>query len=383
MTKPPKRRRDANANSSQVPNEQEPPKKRKKNTIKLPKYQDENVGPSRLMPAKTFNTDREFTGTLSVKVGDGGASKRGVDTTKSGGDATTNVKATGAKKRGADSAISNKRGSKRTKISRTGHIEKNGSVTETAVPVIENKTSTANTTNNNTKSFTLFPLLPPELPYQIWEHASLTPRLIRWGRQAPPGIYHANQESRHIALKHTAKPIKRPLYRHLDYCFYFTGTRDILYHLTPLPTAEAIRQERRRFCPLTTSGVRRLAIPLDDAFRAARNDLTVGFLGGPTVPDNLWKKIDKLFPELEELIVLLFPHPKRGDEIGDFRVVDYLAVRATETLGVLTVQQYGFMGVVREAWEKRVVLGKKVVGKLTFVKKLSEPGVHCTEVLDA
>ncbi|CAG8957141.1 hypothetical protein HYFRA_00009342 [Hymenoscyphus fraxineus] len=380
MTKPQKRRRDTdtNAHGLQVPTEQEPsPKKRKRNTIKLPKYQDDNLGPSRAMPAKTFNTGREFTGTLSAKGdGGGGARKRGVDTTKSG----ANVNATGAKKRGADSTITTKRGAKRTKISRTGYIEKNGSVTET-IPVIQNKTSP--TTTTPTHSFPLFPLLPPELRLSIWEFASLTPRLVRWGRQAPPGIYHANRESRRIALKHTSHLIKRPLYRHLDYCFYFTGTRDILYHLTPLPTAAAMQQERRRFTPLTTSGVRRLAIPLDDAFKAAHNTLTTGILGGPTVPDNLWKKIDKLFPELEELIVLLFPHPKRGDAIADFRVVDYLGVRTTGVLGVVTGQQFGMMRVVREAWEERVVVGKKVVGKLTFVKKLGGPGVHCAEVLEA
>lgn len=189
----------------------------------------------------------------------------------------------------------------------------------------------------------------------IWKYAAQTPRLVRWGREIP-AIFHVNYESRGRALWEN-KRIELYLNKQLNNGIYINPERDILYRPTPLPTHQAYRAEQKRFLPLFKSGVKRLALPLDDCFRAARISTTTrvwnsgpngGFLQ-QTDPDNLWKKVVRLFPNLKELIIFTFPNPKIGDEIKDFWEIDFAMIRSTGNLGGITQQQYNMMRVISDS----------------------------------
>lgn len=116
---------------------------------------------------------------------------------------------------------------------------------------------------NLSQEFKPFPKLPPEIREMIWLYAAREPRLVRWGKEPLLGIAHANKESRLYALKEN-KFINNP-----QHPFFINVERDILYYLTALPTHKACRGERKRYRPLMKSGVKRLALPLDDCFQSS------------------------------------------------------------------------------------------------------------------
>ncbi|KAF4622793.1 hypothetical protein G7Y89_g14233 [Cudoniella acicularis] len=151
------------------------------------------------------------------------------------------------------------------------------------------------------KEFHPFPHLPTEIQIEIWQLVARQPRLIRWGCAPVPPIFHEK------------------------YGFYVNFNLDIVYHKTRLSqlTATDLLMECFHFvafgqptvgqgtlCPSWCQKLKRLAIPLDDASVLGVRDASSG-------KETLWYKLMCMFPELEELIVNVYPNLQNDDTINN------------------------------------------------------------------
>jgi len=161
--------------------------------------------------------------------------------------------------------------------------------------------------------FEPFAKLAPEIKERVWVLAARVPRVVRWGPAPPSAIFHTNHQSRNVALKeHSLVMVPFHVRSGKYYGIYINYKRDLLYRKASLPKPFLLRLERQWtfpglriagtvWCPSWLRSVKRLAIPLDDAFILAK----------PCSPDpELWYRISCLFPELEELVTVLYPHMK-------------------------------------------------------------------------
>jgi hypothetical protein len=131
---------------------------------------------------------------------------------------------------------------------------------------------------NRIDKFERFAKLAPEIKKRVWVFATKGPRVVRWGCARPPAIFHANRQSRDVALKEHS--LVMPFQGGRSYGIYISYGRDILYRKVALPKPVLLRNEwewgfQRRiigtvWCPSWLRSVKRLAIPLDDAFILAK-----------------------------------------------------------------------------------------------------------------
>ena len=248
---------------------------------------------------------------------------------------------------------------------------------------------------------------------KIFRLATQVPRLVRWGRSSVNPLYHVCSLSRAVAEEENIL-IKRPLHRNKTLGFYVHPDRDVIYHKTRIPTAAALALESSAYkvlfnLPLDASHkiivllaekqaasaaheahrknglpyleskilpfsiqhklqvyqnpVARLAIPIDDAFCLANKD--------PADIDNLFTKLNMLFPQLEELICFLWPTIYDGDSLEELEEVTFPDPSGVRE-GRLSFKQVDLMQGVVTPRQNLLNAGDEELNipKLTFMRKV-------------
>ncbi len=91
-----------------------------------------------------------------------------------------------------------------------------------------------------------------------------------------------------------------------EYGIYFNAARDMLHRQSPFPKLLEISREysnKAFLCPQWSRNVTRLSMPLENAVALARKDRRT-----PSISTGLWTMLFVLFPQLEELVTLLWPN---------------------------------------------------------------------------
>lgn len=203
------------------------------------------------------------------------------------------------------------------------------------------------------------------------------------------------------------------MFRKKYYGFYVDPSRDVIYTNRPFPTQAFLNAEERKYnvlfnLPLpgdhpvalelqkrhetdmaSNGGIRkrgfsipkklelynhsvsRLAIPMDDTLVLTK--MHPMWLQ-PIHPDELFTKLNKLFPRLDELILVLFPNLHDGNALEDLKIVDFPVERALENGLYFKVQKTMMERITNY---RNVVLhaGNLNVPRLTFMrneKRLAE-----------
>lgn len=181
--------------------------------------------------------------------------------------------------------------------------------------------------------FVFFPALALELQIMIWKEAAVQPRLVRWGRAPTSGMFRACSASRAIVMQETTL-CYTAFNKNEELGFYVNFERDIIYHKTRLPNLiktsvpwgrmfnawGAQHSSEGVLCPSWSQDAKRVAIPLDDAF-------VLGIENAPSHinREDLWMLLLCTIPNLEELIIMLFPNIQHHHTIEDLMEmpVDY------------------------------------------------------------
>jgi hypothetical protein len=218
------------------------------------------------------------------------------------------------------------------------------------------------------KMFTVFPKLPFELREQIWKSA-IVPRLVHWrpGGGKPPAILHVCSESR-AATNKAYERVELKYLRHRTYGLFINYNLDVLYRKQrlPYPAVEPGSLPRRLITPEWSKPIKRIAMNLD---RAAE-----GFRLSPQLPGwrfktpSLWRKFKALFPDLEEIVVILYPKLERGNKFEELIEVDNEDIERETIKDDVQQRQPLMMDMIRPSLLEREKRGLGGPLKLTFMR---------------
>lgn len=186
-------------------------------------------------------------------------------------------------------------------------------------------------------SFKVFPKLPNECQLMIWSFVARTPQVIRWGRVQVPVVFHICQNSRHEALK-SRTLVMLPSGYNREAGFYVNAEHDILYHRNILPPPPELyaqsevdfykrspRWVGRYFVRKSYIGVSELQAYIIPSWSRPIKHLAIPLVDGHAMAErseNLWLKMQVMFPNLEELIFMLKPNLKQRDHmVGDLEEI--------------------------------------------------------------